>query len=97
MSSPKTQLTSLKLPPLGQPDEIQVIPRGTILRYKGFSYELIEDVRAKGSASIARADATIEAMHQRIMLNNMIIAAESTMTPDQVKKVRDIEAQSHVE
>ena len=44
------------LPPLGRADDIQVIPRGTMMYYKGFPFELIEDVRAKSSQSIYRVD-----------------------------------------
>ena len=30
----------------GRADDIQVIHKGTILHYKGFPFELIEDIRA---------------------------------------------------
>ncbi len=67
------------LPPLGQATDIQVIPRGTILHYRGIPFELIEDVRAMSGMSIARVDAARAEFTRCVQENQSKIAAEAVM------------------
>lgn len=46
---------------LGQPDDIQIIPKGTRLYYKrSHSFVTTEDVPMRGSMSVARIDDVLE-------------------------------------
>lgn len=76
------------LPPLGQATDIQVIPRGTILHYRGIPFELIEDVRAMSGMSIARVDAARAELTRCAQENATRWAAEAMMAD------RDTESQS---
>lgn len=68
------------LPPLGQATDIQVIPRGTILHYRGVPFELVEDVRAMSGLSIARVDAVKTEFTRCVQENQSLLAAEAVMS-----------------
>jgi hypothetical protein len=63
------------LPPAGRADDIQVIPRGTMMYYKGYPFELIEDVQAKSGVSIYRVDQIKDYLHNVAEINRMKFAA----------------------
>ena len=41
---------------LGLATDVQTIPKGTMMYYRGYPFQIMEDVLAQSSISIARAD-----------------------------------------
>lgn len=60
----------------GKADDIQLIPKGTVVHYRGFPFELIEDTPARGGTGIARADSMLKELHRCAERNRAKLEAQ---------------------